>query len=208
MGVATAASAFFKTESSRASSGTGSCASDAARVWIVSLEHTVKCVRYFGRTHNKVSRHMVVRAYPHARASFANRATSFTRFARIARIDSNARVTDTATRSTHARRPGTRASTRVASRVGANAVRTRTFPRQPVRGDGVRHGSPTHQVGGAGRGPRRYVVAASRRARREGSGPLETPGRPNPPSAPSASTTEASFSVNAFTDRPRIRARR
>jgi len=190
----------------------GSCASDAARVWIVSLEHTVKCVRYFGRT---VKKCLVTRSnlgpyahYPHARASFANRATSFTRFARIARIDSNARVTDTATRSTHARRPGTRASTRVASRVGANAVRTRTFPRQPVRGDGVRHGSPAHQVGGAGRGPRRYVVAASRRARREGSGPLETPGRPNPPSAPSASTTEASFSVNAFTDRPRIRARR
>ena len=126
-----------------------------------------------------MSRHgrtLVVRAYPHARASFANRATSFTRFARIARIDSNARVTDTATRSTHARRPGTRASTRVASRVGANAVRTRTFPRQPVRGDGVRHGSPTHQVGGAGRGSRRYVVAASRRARREGENArLKTP---------------------------------
>ena len=53
MGVATAASAFFKTESSRASSGTGSCASDAARVWIVSLELSVKCVRYFGRTHDE-----------------------------------------------------------------------------------------------------------------------------------------------------------
>ena len=111
------------------------------------------------------------------------------RLARIARVDSDARVTDSATRQSAFATRNSRVHPASHRALTPTPFDASLHASQPVRRHGVRLGSPTHQVGGARGGPRRYVARKRRaRAPRRPKTLPRHPRRPDSPTAPAAST--------------------
>ena len=111
------------------------------------------------------------------------------RLARLARVDSDARVTNSATRQSAFATRNSRVHPASHRALTPTPFDASLHASQPVRRHGVRLGSPTHQVGGARGGPRRYVARKRRaRAPRRPKTLPRHPRRPDSPTAQHAST--------------------
>ena len=126
------------------------------------------------------------------------------RLAPIARVDSDARVTDSATRHSAFATRNSRVHPASHRALTPTPFDASLHASQPVRRHGVRLGSPTHQVGGARGGPRRYVARKRRaRAPRRPKTLPRHPRRPDSPTAQHASTFHDVFFLTRSPANPR-----